>query len=93
MTKLGGWTINDNLKPCPLPEEVASAFSEVNAHLLGAVFVPVLYCGSQLVSGMNYMIICKQTLVTHPPLEHLVTMVIYKPLNGPAVITSIDQIL
>jgi len=63
---LGGWSINDNLKPCPLPEEVASAFSEANTHLMGALYVPVLYCGSQVVAGMNYMIICKQTLVTSP---------------------------
>lgn len=91
MTFVGGWKINAEMPACQLPEEVEAAFNE--AKIMGAKYVPVLYVGSQLVSGMNYMLICKQTLATQEQSEGVVQMTIYKPLNGPAVITEINPIL
>lgn len=61
--------------------------------LKGATYVPVLYCGSQVVAGINYMLICRQTLMTTPPDEHVVNMVVHKPLSGKAVIVSITRLL
>ena len=61
--------------------------------MIGATYVPVLYCGFQIVAGNNYMLICKQTLATNPPADHVVKMVIHKPLNGRAAIISITRLL
>lgn len=76
---LGSWKIAE-MEPCNLPQDVATGFSEAFANLQGASYIPVLYCGEQLVHGTNYMIICKQTLVTNPPAEHIVSVILHKPL-------------
>ena len=89
---VGAWTLA-KMDAVSLPENVASAFSAVTKGLVGAGYVPVLYCGEQIVNGTNYMIICKQTLVTNPPLEHLVAMVINCSVQGSCSIVSIDQIV
>ena len=88
---VGGWKINEEMVECKLPEEIKIAFNEIN--IVGAKYVPVLYVGHQLVSGKNYMLICKQTLATQEQSQGVVQMTIYKPLNGPAVITEIKPIL
>lgn len=88
---VGAWKLAD-MEAAKLPEKAATAFSEVTHELVGAEYVPVLYCGEQLVNGTNYMIICKQTLVTNPPAEHLVTMVINCSEQGSKIV-SIDEIV
>lgn len=88
---VGAWKLAD-MEAAKLPEKAATAFSEVTNEMVGAGYVPVLYCGEQLVNGTNYMIICKQTLVTNPPAEHLVTMVINCSEQGSKIV-SIDEIV
>ena len=88
---VGTWKIA-SMEPCGLPEAVATAFSQVTTNMVGARYIPVLYCGEQLVNGMNYMIICKQILVTNPPVEHIVAMVINCNNNVSSII-SIEQIV
>lgn len=73
--KAGGWELA-NMQACGLPEKVASGFSEVTLAMVGARYIPVLYVGSQVVHGMNHMIICKQTLAVQGATEHLVKMVL-----------------
>ena len=88
----GGWEIED-MKICALPEKVASAFTEALGGLLGATYTPALYAAHQVVSGMNYMIICKQTLMTLNQDEHVVQMTIHQPLEGKSIIMEIKTIL
>lgn len=87
----GAWNLAD-MEAVKLPTEVADAFNAVTENMVGAGYVPVLYCGTQVVHGVNYMIICKQTLVTNPPVEHLITMIINSSEQGNSVV-SIEQIL
>lgn len=75
-----------------LPERIATAFSEVTQSLIGAKYIPVLYCGEQLVHGTNYMIICKQTITAMGASEHLVTMVINCSEQGNSIV-KIEQIV
>lgn len=75
----GGWQIAE-MEACNLPEKLATGFSEVVSGLVGATYVPVLFCGTQIVNGTNYMLICKQTLVTREPQEHLVQMVLHEDI-------------
>ncbi len=75
-----------------LPEDVEKGFNEVTQHLVGASYEPVLYVGSQVVAGINYMIICKQTLSDKDATEHLVTLVI-NVFNEKWSIVSIDEIV
>lgn len=87
----GGWKIAD-MQPGNLPEKVATAFGDVTQALRGATYVPVLYCGEQVVHGMNYMIICKQKLATLSAPEHIVKMVINCCEEGSSIV-EIEQIV
>lgn len=68
------------MEACKLPQEVATGFSAVN-HLIGAAYIPLLYCGKQLVNGWNHMLICKQTLSTREPVDHVVEMVLHQDVT------------
>ncbi|MBS1186529.1 MAG: hypothetical protein H6R04_547 [Burkholderiaceae bacterium] len=89
---VGAWEIITN-PPCALPEKVATAFSEATAGMVGASYTPVAFVAQQLVSGMNYALICDQTLVTRQPEKHVVMMTIYAPLSGKAAISSIEKLI
>lgn len=88
---VGTWNLA-SMKPVNLPERVATAFSEAIQSLVGAKYIPVLYCGEQLVHGTNYMIICKQTIIAMGAAEHLVTMVINCSEQGNSIV-KIEQIV
>ena len=88
----GAWKIAE-MEACKLPQVVATGFSEVFKNIDGAAYTPVLYCGSQVVAGTNHAIICKQVLVTNPPMEHIVKVVLYENLEGKFQIISIENIL
>lgn len=93
----GGWKLAE-MQPCALPEKVATGFGEITKTLLGAKYVPVLYAGTQLVHGMNHMIICKQTLATPGATEHLVKMVLNQNVDDGSIVgkwsvVTIEQIV
>jgi len=75
----GNWKLSE-MKPCGLPEQVATGFAEAISGLVGTAYIPVLYCGEQLVHGTNYILICKQTLITAQPEDHLVKIILNQPL-------------
>ena len=88
MATLGGWNI-DEMKGVNLPQKVASAFTEVTSGLTGAEYEPVLYVGEQIVNGVNYCIICVQTLVTPSSPKRLVKMVINVNIEGETKLVSV----
>jgi len=88
----GAWNYAD-MPACNLPEKAATAFSKAITGLVGVKYTPVLYVGSQLVSGTNYCIICKTVTVTQEPIEGCVSMIIYEDLQGNVAITSITHII
>ncbi len=74
---VGGW----NVKPIVLqngefPVGFDCSFMQALDGLDGAGYVPLVYCGSQLVHGTNHMIICEQTLSTLHRTKHVVQIVI-----------------
>lgn len=88
----GGWSVDPQMQACNLPQHVATAYTEATKGLVGASYTPVLYCGSQVVNGTNYMLICKQVLATKEPLPALTKMTIHAPLQGEAVILNIEAL-
>ena len=83
--KTGGWELAE-MQACGLPEKVASGFSEVTRAMMGAKYTPVLYVGTQVVHGMNHMIICKQTLAVQGATEHLVNMVLNQNVDDGSIV-------
>lgn len=80
MTKVGGWNLVE-MEPCKLPQEVATGFTEAMDGMAGASYVPVLYCGTQVVNGTNHLLICRQTMVTAEPIEGLAEVILHQPLH------------
>ncbi len=85
---LGGWVLYDN-GSTPMPEEVTEAFEKAAETHLGMDFEPIAYVGSQVVSGTNYMILCKGTTVTEEPVTGLKMVTVYADLSGGAKILSV----
>lgn len=72
---VGTWKLAD-MQRAALPEKLESAFNELAGSLIGATYIPVLYCGEQIVHGTNHMTICKQIIAAKDAPESLVKMVI-----------------
>lgn len=89
----GAWEIDENMKPCELPEDAVTAFTDATKSFVGAKYLPVLYVGKQVISGCNYMFVCKQVLSTEHKDTHVVKMVVYKPVAGKAEILSIEKLI
>ena len=91
MNILGSWDISE-MKGVNLPQKAQSAFTAITGGLVGADYEPVLYVGSQVVNGMNYCILAKQTIITAEPEIRLVKMIINVAPNGNAKLVSVSGI-
>ncbi|MGL5752169.1 MAG: hypothetical protein ACRCXT_16670 [Paraclostridium sp.] len=89
---IGGWNI---CFKCPhdLSPALNTCLNTALTSLTGAGYELILYVGSQLVSGTNYLVICKETTLTNPPSERLVAVVINQPLSGKCTIVSVKPLL
>lgn len=63
-----------------MPQKAASAWSAVSG-MVGASYKPLVYVGTQQVRGINHWFLAEQTLVTNPPVKHIVTIAINE-FNG-----------
>ena len=86
--------VNPEMNAVKLPEKEATAFGEVVAKLNdGIEYVPVLYAGWQIVSGLNYRFICKAKPRGDKEWSSVVLMQVYAPLSGLAELSGIEEIL
>lgn len=95
MSLRGGWVITEDAEKyptCSLPEQVATAFSEVTKALLGPKYEPLMYAATQVVSGTNHMILCRQTLSDAERTVKLSTLVLNIPANGEPQIVVINPL-
>ena len=87
MSKLGGLELNPalggleiiNQPATSVPQDLATAFGEINEGLLGATYVPIWVVGKQVVNGVNYYVIAKEIRATKDKDTLIVTMVINIP--------------
>jgi len=89
---VGSYTITMDEKAVELPEDVQKAFDKAMEGYTGAGYTPVAYLGSQVVSGTNYMLLCKSELVTAQPVVKNVVVVIYADLEGNAEVKSVKDL-
>lgn len=68
------------MEHCELRENVEHGLNEALRDIVGASYIPVLYCAEQLVHGTNHMLICKQTLETAQLEEYLTKIILHEPL-------------
>ena len=88
----GGWAVDAEFTGAQIPEEAGDALTKACEGLDGAAYEPVAYLGSQVVSGVNYALLCKVTPVVPDAQAHLCVVKVYKDLNGGAEILSAEDV-
>ncbi len=91
----GGWKITKdalNYPVCNLPENVASVFSKVTMDLVGAKYEPLMYLSTQVVNGINHMILCRETLSDAEHTVKISTMILNIPANGEPQIVTVNPL-
>lgn len=78
----GGFVANPGDTDLDSNPEVKEAFEKATSGIVGVDIVPVAYLGSQVVSGVNYLILCKTNIVVPKPIPKLTLVTVYKDLNG-----------
>lgn len=86
----GGWELFDN-EANALPEDVQKAFDKAAETFTGSELKPVAYISSQVVAGMNYMILCETTKTTEQPKTSYQMVIVYADLEGNAEITQMKE--
>jgi len=76
----GGWKVEPAVGT--MPEKVASAFAEKVGKLVGVVYTPLIYCGSQVVNGTNHMILCMGETRADQPAKFISKIVLNEDLEG-----------
>ena len=83
------WTGN----PLEIPDDVKAAFEKAMEGLVGHTYEPIAILGSQVVSGMNYCLLCKTTVVTPDAPVSYTLVYIYEALDGTAEILRIQDVV
>ena len=84
----GGWYVNQDLNAAVLPEDAEGAFEEATGALLGVGYEPVALLGTQVVNGLNYLVLAKATTVTAEPVTSLKFMTIWQCSDGSVTLTK-----
>ncbi|MBQ3403843.1 MAG: hypothetical protein IJG63_00290 [Oscillospiraceae bacterium] len=83
---LGGW--NEPETP-ELTEEASTALENAAETLLGADYSPIAYISDQVVSGMNYCLLCEVTPVVPNPESSYKLVYVYVDTSGNAQVTDV----
>lgn len=95
MVLCGGWQITEDAlaySACNLPEDVASVFSQVTKDLEGARYEPLMYLATQVVSGINHMILCRVTLSDEEHTVKISTIILNVPVSGEPHILTVNDL-
>ena len=76
MAALGSWNIS--IAKGALPQKLATGITELFDNLVGASYTPLIYVGSQIVNGINHMVIAEQVLADADATKNIVKVVINK---------------
>lgn len=88
---LGGWQVNAE-NPTEIPDEVRSALDKALDGFVGSTIEPVAYLASQMVSGMNYCLLCKVTMVVPDAVPSYALVYVYQDLAGNAQLVGIADL-
>lgn len=88
---LGGWQVNAE-NPTEIPDEVRAALDKALDGFVGSTIEPVAYLASQMVSGMNYCLLCKVTMVVPDAVPSYALVYVYQDLAGNAQLVGIADL-
>lgn len=87
---LGGWNVNLDAKSI-VSEDELKLFNKAKEEYDGVELEPIALLATQVVSGKNYMFLCKGTTVTLEPKTSYKIVVVYNDLEGNAEITNVTD--
>lgn len=89
--RAGGWVVNVETED--FPEAVDDAFEQLE-DLVGATYEPIAVIGTQIVSGVNYAVLAKQTILAGKDIDNIVMIIVNDPAGkGEASVVSIKQVI
>lgn len=86
----GGWTLSESIDE-NVTEEEAEIFDKALEELVGVGYRPIALIGTQVVAGTNYAFLCTATPVTPDAQTKLAVVIVYRDLEGNAVVDSIKD--
>ena len=88
---LGVWYANVE-HPTEIPQAVLDAFHAATENMTGYVYKPIALLGSQVVTGMNYCLLCETTLAVPDAQPSYALIYFYDGVNGEKEILKVDEI-
>ena len=88
---LGVWYANVE-HPTEIPQDVLDAFHTATENMTGYVYKPIALLGSQVVTGMNYCLLCETTLAVPDAQPSYALIYFYDGVNGEKEILKVDEI-
>ena len=87
---VGGWAKSEDLK---VTDEAKKALEKACETLAGATYNPVALLGTQVVAGMNYLIVCEMTATVPGAKTDYAIVTVYADLEGNCEITDTTEFL
>ena len=89
---VGGWTVVSEEKGS-IPDDAQAAFTKAIEGYTGVSYTPVALLATQVVSGMNYRLLCAGTPVVPDGVTALYVVDVYEDTSGNAEITDAQKVL
>ena len=93
MANVGSWDVKVVVNS--YPQKVATALGNLKDELLGVVYEPIAYLGSQVVNGTNHAVLAEQTVLTGRDTKNIVVLIFNeKPTDvDSATLVGIDRVV
>lgn len=85
----GGWNTADSFA---LTDDAKAAFDKALEGYTGVGLEPIALCGTQVVAGINYSVLCKATVVVPNAPSYFVIATVYADLEGNATFTDVETV-
>ena len=79
---MGGYTANTDKYGLSKNKEIYTAYKAATKELVGVSYEPVAYLGSQVVAGMNYLVLCRGKVVVPNAKYSYYLISVYADLEG-----------
>ena len=88
----GGFSANEGDISLEKNPDIKAAFDKAFEGFTGASYEPVAYVGSQVVAGMNYLILCKSSVLASGAKTGFSLVTVYKDLEGNSELSEIVEL-
>ncbi|MDO5592913.1 MAG: hypothetical protein Q4G57_08470 [Bacillota bacterium] len=93
LTMVGAWSPIHGDQDSEISQDALKAFEKATKDLEGYTYEVIAVLGSQVVSGMNYVYLCKGEVVSPEASPEYLLVTVYEDLEGKAEITETEELL